>query len=161
MAAGGGHAWLPGGACVAAGGACVAAGGVCVAAGGACVAAGGACVAAGGGMRGCWGGVRGCRGGHAWLPGGRAWLLGGVHGCFGGGVHGWSCDTHAPPVNRITDRCKNITFAQTTFAGGNKYVDENGTAAMLVAKRSAGVAPGVILGVSVAPQKMMSSKNYF
>ena len=26
-----------------------------------------------------------------------------------------------PPVNRITDRCKNITFAQTTFAGGNKY----------------------------------------
>ena len=24
-----------------------------------------------------------------------------------------------PPVNRITDRCKNITFAQTTFAGGN------------------------------------------
>ena len=25
-----------------------------------------------------------------------------------------------PPVDRITDRCKNITLAQTSFAGGNK-----------------------------------------
>ena len=24
-----------------------------------------------------------------------------------------------PPVNRMTDRCKNITLAQTSFAGGN------------------------------------------
>ena len=24
-----------------------------------------------------------------------------------------------PPVNRITDRCKNITLPQTSFAGGN------------------------------------------
>ena len=64
--------------------------GACVAAGGACVAAGGACVAARGGVCGCRGGMHGCR----------------------GGMHGWSCDTHAPPpVNRITDRCKNITFA--------------------------------------------------
>ena len=39
--------------------------------------------------------------------------------CMTGGVHGM----HAPPpVNRITDRCKNITFAQTTFAGGNKWL---------------------------------------
>ena len=25
-----------------------------------------------------------------------------------------------PPVNRITDRCKNITLSQTSFAGSNK-----------------------------------------
>ena len=25
-----------------------------------------------------------------------------------------------PPVNRMTDRCKNITLPQTSFAGGNK-----------------------------------------
>ena len=25
-----------------------------------------------------------------------------------------------PPVNRITDTCKNITLPQTSFAGGNK-----------------------------------------
>ena len=26
----------------------------------------------------------------------------------------------SPPVNRMTDRCKNITLLQTSFAGGNK-----------------------------------------
>ena len=26
---------------------------------------------------------------------------------------------HPPPVNRMTDRCKNITLPQTSFAGGN------------------------------------------
>ena len=26
--------------------------------------------------------------------------------------------THAPPVNRMTNRCKNITLPQTSFAGG-------------------------------------------
>ena len=83
---------------------------------------GGGCAWQGG--RAWQGGVRG-RGG-ACMAGGRAW--GGVHGrggmrggggaCVAGGVC-VSCDTHAPPpVNRITDRCKNITFAQTTFAGG-------------------------------------------
>ena len=68
-------------------------------------------------------------GGHVWLPGGVrgdggcAWLPGGVHGWWGacvvagghawlpGGVWHWSCDTHAPPVDRMTDMCKNITFA--------------------------------------------------
>ena len=28
-------------------------------------------------------------------------------------------DTPPPPVNRMTDRCKNITLPQTSFAGGN------------------------------------------
>ena len=28
--------------------------------------------------------------------------------------------THAPPMNRMTDRCKNIALPQTSFAGGNK-----------------------------------------
>ena len=70
------------------------------------------------------GGVRGCRGGRAWLPGGACVAAGGgVRGCWGG--HAWlpgGCHVTRtpPPVNRITDRCKNITFAQTTFAGGNK-----------------------------------------
>ena len=27
---------------------------------------------------------------------------------------------HPPPVNRMTNRCKNITLPQTSFAGGNK-----------------------------------------
>ena len=26
---------------------------------------------------------------------------------------------HAPPMDRMTDMCKNITFLQTSFAGGN------------------------------------------
>ena len=29
---------------------------------------------------------------------------------------------HAPPVNRMTNRCKNITLPQTSFAGGNEYL---------------------------------------
>ena len=58
----GGHAWLPGRACVVAGG----------------------CAWLPGGMHGCWE--------HVWLlgvcmvAGGHAWLLGGVHGCQG--MHG-------------------------------------------------------------------------
>ena len=68
--------------------------------------------------------------GHAWLPGGHAWLPGGMHGCRGVPMWpipsciwcylyavstptesqqlctclytGWSCDTHAPPVDRQT-----------------------------------------------------------
>ena len=28
---------------------------------------------------------------------------------------------HLPPVNRMTDRCKNITLLQTSFAGGNYW----------------------------------------
>ena len=30
-----------------------------------------------------------------------------------------------PPVNRMTDRCKNITLLQTLFAGGNKQNTKN------------------------------------
>ena len=30
----------------------------------------------------------------------------------------------APPVNRMTNRCKNITFPQTSFAGGKNYLPE-------------------------------------
>ena len=88
-----------------------------------------------GGVHGCWGGVHGCRGGRAWLLGGRAWLPGGACMAAGGAcvaarggawlLWGGACmvghvTRTPPPVNRITDRCKNITFAQTTFAGG-KY----------------------------------------
>ena len=30
-----------------------------------------------------------------------------------------------PPVDRITDTCKNITLPQTSFAGGNHQLIEN------------------------------------
>ena len=33
----------------------------------------------------------------------------------------WGCTCPGtPPVNRMTDRCKNITFPYTSFAGGNE-----------------------------------------
>ena len=52
----------------------------------------------------------------------------------GGSVCSWGCllpggcipacngADPLPPVNRMTDRCKNITLPQTSFAGGNKTV---------------------------------------
>ena len=59
-------------------------------------------------------------------PGGCMVLGGGVHGprgwCMVPGGRGVVCQ-HAlrqtPPVNRMTNRCKNITLPQTSFAGGN------------------------------------------
>ena len=55
-------------------------------------ACGGACMTGGA----WWKGV--CGRGHAWQ----------------GGMHGMQ----PPPVNRMTDACKNITVSQTLFAGG-------------------------------------------
>ena len=71
----------------------------------------------------CTGGVRG---GCAWsrgVPGlGGAWSKGtwsGGGGCLvGGGIP--ACTEVDPPMNRMTNRCKNITLPQTSFAGGNK-----------------------------------------
>ena len=40
-------------------------------------------------------------------PGGCTWTRGGT------------CPGTPPPVNRMTDRCKNITLPQTSFADGN------------------------------------------
>ena len=49
--------------------------------------------------------------GHAWRG---PCVLG---ACVAGGGHVY----HAlPPVDRMTDACKNITFPQTTYADGNK-----------------------------------------
>ena len=61
----------------------------------------------------CLGGV--CLGGvSAWGKGVSAWgglpKEGGVYPSMQWGRH--------QPVNRIPDRCKNITFSQTSFAGG-------------------------------------------
>ena len=39
--------------------------------------------------------------------------------CFRGVPWGCTCPG-TPPVNRMADRCKNITLLQTSFAGGNK-----------------------------------------
>ena len=50
--------------------------------------------------------------------------------CLGGVCPEWGVYHHAMgqtpplPVNRITDRCKNITLPQTSFAGG-KNVKKN------------------------------------
>ena len=48
---------------------------------------------------------------RGWVPGpGGCLVLGGIPAC-----------TEAdPPVNKMTDRCKNITLPQTSFAGGNE-----------------------------------------
>ena len=32
--------------------------------------------------------------------------------------------TPPPPVDRLTDRCKNITLPQTSFAGGKNFAKE-------------------------------------
>ena len=50
-----------------------------------------------------------------YLPRG-LYLPGGVPARRGGTCPG----TPPPPVNRMTDRCKNITLPQTSFADGNK-----------------------------------------
>ena len=80
------------------------------------------------------GGVHGPRG--AWSGG--AWSQGvhGPGGCMVLGEWGWGAwswggawspggaSQHAlrqtPPVNRMTNRCKNITLPQTSFPGGNE-----------------------------------------
>ena len=80
-------------------------------------------------------GVHSCPGGGYTCPGGR-------YTCPGGGVPAnrgapargavpalgvctWGYlprySLPRPPVNRMTDRCKNITLSQTSFAGGNKF----------------------------------------
>ena len=51
-------------------------------------------------------------------PGGL--LLGGACLWSGGGIP--ACNEADPHMNRMTDRCKNITLPQTSFAGGNKLL---------------------------------------
>ena len=81
----------------------------------------------------CWGCVPGPGGCTCWgvylVPGGVPGP-GGVYlpgGCtWSGGVYlvgGCTCPG-TPPVNRMTDRCKNITLPQTSFAGGNNSVGD-------------------------------------
>ena len=46
--------------------------------------------------------------------------------------------THAPPVNRMTNWCKNITLPQTSFATGNKAatnLDEESALTVLECRR--------------------------
>ena len=40
-----------------------------------------------------------------------------------------ACWEANPPVNRMTHRCKNITFPQTSFAGGKNFIFWKGTLA--------------------------------
>ena len=67
-----------------------------------------------------WGGMHG--GG---VHGRGTCVVGGMHdrGCMVGGCvcgrrHAWRGGEPPPPVNRMTDACKNITVSQTSFAGG-------------------------------------------
>ena len=39
-----------------------------------------------------------------------------------------------PPVNRMTDRCKNITLLQTSFAGGNNNITWDNKASLSTTK---------------------------
>ena len=55
---------------------------------------------------------RGCLPGGGVCPG---------EGVYPGGVH---AGIHTPPVNRIPDRCTNITLPQTSFAGSKKQQKE-------------------------------------
>ena len=73
------------------------------------------------------GGVYLARGGCAWSQGdtwSRGYLVRGVCAWSQrGGVYlvpGGCTWSGTPPVNRMTNRCKNITLPQTSFAGGNK-----------------------------------------
>ena len=44
-------------------------------------------------------------------------------GCsWQGGCHARHAGIPPPPVNRMTNKCKNITLPQTSFAGGNKFI---------------------------------------
>ena len=88
-------------------------------------------VPAPGGCTWSWGWV--CSGGVS-APGGCTWprgclLQGGV--CSGGvSAPGWGVSGQVPPpVNRMTNRCKNITLPQTSFAGGNYML--NATAMLI------------------------------
>ena len=76
--------------------------------------------------------ARGCTCPGVYLPGGCTYLRGvparGVYlpgGCTcSGGVYLLRryLPRYSPHVNRMTDRCKNISLPQTTFAGGNNMV---------------------------------------
>ena len=88
-------------------------------------------------------GVHGPRGVHGpggcMVPGGAwSWGVHGPWGCMVLGVHGGGGVVHGPggvsqhalrqtpPVNRMTNRCKNITLPQTSFAGGKNDIAKNG-----------------------------------
>ena len=62
-----------------------------------------------------WGVCLGALSAWGCLPGGSLPVGVSARGCLPGGVSA----THPHPVNRMTDRCKNITLRQTTFADGN------------------------------------------
>ena len=79
------------------------------------------------GLRGDVPGPRGCTWSRVgtWSQGECTWSWGvymvwGVPGPRGYLIPGGVPAQVPPPVNRMTDRCKNITLPQTSFAGGNK-----------------------------------------
>ena len=62
--------------------------------------------------------------GQVYLPRGcTCWGVELLEGWPAGGVTAWGVPAQVlPPVNRMTDRCKNITLPQTSFAGGKKLL---------------------------------------
>ena len=65
-----------------------------------------------------WCMVGGCMVLGGWCMVGDAWSRG------GGGIPACT-EANPPPVNRMTDRCKNITLSQTSFAGGKNCLETN------------------------------------
>ena len=53
------------------------------------------------------------------LGGCLVWGVPGLGGCLVGGVVSQHALRQTPSVNRMTNRCKNNTLPQTSFAGGN------------------------------------------
>ena len=66
-----------------------------------------------------------------------------------------------PPVNRMTNRCKNITLPQTSFAGGDKYITLSVIPlAMQLVKKSAAMSNLVVrTGATFRWRLNMSDKS--
>ena len=58
---------------------------------------------------------------------------GGAPAQWGVPAQGGYLPRYSPPVNKMTDRCKNITLPQTSFARGNKNVKSKGDVACTIA----------------------------
>ena len=69
-----------------------------------------------------WGGGRYLVGGVPGLRVGACLVPGGCLPGSGGGPVSQHALRQIPPMNRMTDRCKNITLPQTSFAGGKNLL---------------------------------------
>ena len=73
----------------------------------------------------------------------------------------WEQPRVPPPMNRMTNRCKNITLPQTSFAGGDKYITLSVIPlAMQLVKKSAAMSNLVVrTGATFRWRLNMSDKS--